>query len=171
MAQNSGSTIPTDKFLLIAVNLLHKVFIDATRTEAKQVYRNLDSGRTLGLTNVEMEDESTLRINLSLERSEFTGQLNFGAFKASLSNLLGNIARTLQEGKEVTVFSVEGKPNSVLFGITGVTFEDAQPNVMVLGSDVGDQPGVATLRLMYLDPEQFAQNEQDSAGDTTQATS
>jgi hypothetical protein len=167
MAQNPPQSIPRDKFLMIAINLLHQQFLGATRTQSKQGYRELESGSTLGITTVKMEDESTLRFSVELDHSEFQGQLNFGAFKASLSNLLGNLARVLQEKKEVTVFSVEGGPDSVLFGITGVTVQDSRPNVMVLGSQLGGEAGAVTLRLMYLHPDQFNQQNGERGADAT----
>ena len=43
----------------------------------------------------------------------------------------------------------------MIFGITAVTLEDDQPNVMVLGADTADQGNEVMLRLMYLDPSQF----------------
>tara|TARA_R110001599_G_scaffold353188_1_gene590590 strand:- start:19930 stop:20445 length:516 start_codon:yes stop_codon:yes gene_type:complete len=165
MAQNSQQTIPTDKFLMIAVNLLHRQFVAATRTRAKQVYREIEKGQTQGMTTVKMEDESTVHFSVGLDHSEFQGPLNFGAFKASVSTLLGNLAKALQEKKDVTVFSVEGNANSVLFGITGVTLEDNRANVMVLGSDVGEEAGAVTLRLMYLSPDQFTRQEGDQVAD------
>ncbi|MEM8660897.1 MAG: hypothetical protein AAGF35_08435 [Pseudomonadota bacterium] len=162
MTQSQESSIPKEKFLIIAVNLLHRQFIDATRTQAKQVYRELAAKRTLNLTTLKMEDESTLRVRLAMDCSEFRGQLNFGAFKTSLSVLLGNLASALREEKEVEVFSIEDKPSSLIFGITGVTVDKNIANVMVLGSEVGEQPGEATLRLMYLDPSQFDQSGEPS---------
>ena len=171
MAQNPQQTIPTDKFLLIAVNLLHRQFVAATRTQAKQVYREIETGRVIGMTTVKMEDESTVRFSVALDHSEFQGHLNFGAFKVSVSTLLGNLAKALQEKKDVTVFNREGGGNSVLFGITGVTVERDLPNVMVLGTDVSEQPGAVTLRLMYLNPTQFADQNggQDAAATGTPA--
>jgi hypothetical protein len=165
MAQIPQQTIPTDKFLLIAVNLLHQQFIGAARTQAKRVFREFETGRTLGITTVKMEDESTVRFSMVLDHSEFQGKLNFGAFKASVSILLGNLAKALQEKKKIAVFNVEGGANSVLFGVTGVTVEDEQPNVMVLGCDVGEEAGAVTLRLLYLNPDQFIRQDGDSGAD------
>ena len=167
MAHIPQQTIPTDKFLLIAVNLLHQQFVGAARTQAKRVYRELETGRLLRMTTVKMEDESTLRFSMVLDHSEFQGKLNFGAFKASVSILLGNLVKALQEKKEITIFNVEGSPNSVLFGITGIIMEGEQPNVMVLGSDVGEEAGAVTLRMMYLNPDQFARQDGDRGADAT----
>ncbi len=159
MAQNRQQTIPKDKFLVIAVNLLHRQFIGAGRTRAKQMYREIEQGRVMPMTAVKMEDNSTVRFRILLDHSEFKGHLNFGAFKASLTTLVGNLSRALQEKKEITVFNVEHGPSSVMFGITAVTVEDDRPNVMVLGADVEGEAAAVTLRLMYLDPAQFTRQD------------
>ena len=44
----------------------------------------------------------------------------------------------------------------MIFGITAVTVEDEQPNVLVLGTKADEEQGSVMLRLMYLDPAQFA---------------
>ena len=93
---------------------------------------------------------------MSLDHSEFAGHLNFGAFRGGLGVLLGNIARALQQKREVTVFTVDQRPGTMLFGITGVTVEGDRTSVMVLGAESGVEAGTITLQLMYLDPAQFA---------------
>jgi hypothetical protein len=160
MPQTAQQTIPKDQFLVIAINLLHRQFIAAGRTQAKRLYRDIQEGRTVPITTVRMEDGSTVAFRLSLDHSEFAGHLNFGAFRGGLSVLLGNISRALQDKREVTVFSIEQRPESVLFGITGVTVDGERTSVMVLGADTAGQVGVVTLRLMYLDPAQFARQDE-----------
>ncbi|CAN0593040.1 unnamed protein product, partial [Laminaria digitata] len=46
MAQNPNKSIPRDQFLTIAVNLLYKAFLENRRTEAKNVFRDMATGRT-----------------------------------------------------------------------------------------------------------------------------
>jgi hypothetical protein len=157
MATRQNQSIERDKFLLMSVNLLHKAFIDANRTEAKNLYRSIAEGALVKLTRVQMEDKSTLGVNLSLDQSEFHGKLNYGAFRASLGALIGNVGQTLKEEKDYPVFSGEGDSGSIIFGITAVTAEGEQPNVMVLGTDTQAADASVTLRLMYLDPAQFAE--------------
>lgn len=164
MTQPNQQNLPKDKFLMLAVNLLHRHFIAPGRTEAKRLYREIQEGRTAALTTVRMEDQSTLSFKLVLDHSEFPGRLNFSAFRAGLSTLMGNIARTVQAEKEVTVFNMTDRPDSVLFGITGVVVEDGQPSVMALGADTGGQVGAVTLQLMYLDPKQFASSASAAGG-------
>lgn len=166
MSQPAKQTIPKEKFLVIAVNLLHRQFIAAGRAQAKRLYREIREGKLVPLTTVKMEDDSTVRFRLSLDHSEFGGHLNFGAFRGGLSVLLGNLARALQDQRDITVFNVQQRPESVLFGITGVTMEGDRTSVMVLGADTHGQAGVVTLRLMYLDPAQFAHKGEDAPSDT-----
>ena len=155
MTTPSHRTIPTDKFLLIAMNLLHREFMTSTRTDAKQLFKEILAGRTADITKVQIEDKSTVQFRLALDQTEYQGRLNFGAFRASLTALLGNVSEALQEGKDVAVFNPEGQPQSMLFGITGLTMEDNTPRVLVLGADVGAGGPAVTLRLMYLDHQQF----------------
>ena len=156
MAQVQSQSISRDKFLLMAVNLLGRAFIQAPRTDAKRVYREMEEGRPIHLATVEMEDKSTARFDLSLDHGEFRGKLNYGGFRASLATLLGNITAKLQEeDPEVSVFTAGDDPNNMIFGVNAVTVEAEQPNVLVLGADTGMRGNSVMLKLMYLDPEQF----------------
>lgn len=155
MAPYQSQSISQDKFLLICNNLLHKAFIEAARTDAKKVYRVLAEGKRIYLTTVQMENKSTVRFNISLDKSEFRGKLNYSAFRASLATLIGHIAQVLEDQREVNVFNAQDNPSTMIFGITAVTLEDDQPNVMVLGADTADQGNEVMLRLLYLDPSQF----------------
>lgn len=163
MARSAQQPIPKEKFLLIAINLLHRHIVAAGRAQAKRVYRELKEGRVVAITTVKMEDDSTADFRLSLDHSEFKGHLNFGAFRGGLSVLLGNISMALEDKRDVSVFSMEQRPGSILFGITGVTVEGDKPCVMVLGADMEGEAGAVILRLMYLDPAQFGR-QTDSAG-------
>jgi hypothetical protein len=126
------------------------------------VYKEISSGNAVHLTTVQMEDMSTVRFNLSLDQTEFKGKLNYGAFRASLLSLIGNISQALGDDKEIPVFSGGDGDSSMIFGVTAVTVELDVPNVMVLAADPGGPGGATMLRLMYLDPKQFA--EQQAAG-------
>lgn len=159
MAQFQSQSIPREQFLLMSINLLHKAFIESTRTQAKNAYREMASGKVIHLTSVQMEDKSTARFNLALDHSEFRGKLNYGAFRASLATLIGNITQNLREEQEVTVYNTDQDPTTMIFGVTAVTVEDEEPNVMVLGADLAGEQAAVMLRLMYLDPAQFVEQQ------------
>jgi hypothetical protein len=117
MAGTQTHMLPTDKFLTLSVNLLHKVFLEATRTEAKNLYRELSEGKPVPLTRVRMEDGSEVRFEVALDHSEYRGRLNFGAFRAGVTLLVANIADALREEKPVRTFHAEHDPNVVIFEI------------------------------------------------------
>jgi len=98
-----------------------------------------------------------VRFDVQLDDSEFVGNLNFGAFKTSLALLISNLSEALQAEKNIPVFTAQDSPEMLMFGVTAVTYEDSQPNVMVLGSDSGTEQATVQLKLMYLDPVQFAE--------------
>jgi hypothetical protein len=154
MSQLQEQSISQDRFLTMAANLLHRAFIEASRTEAKKLYRALAEGQKVGLSRVEMEDKSILEVGLCLDHSEFRGKLNYGAFRASVATLLAQTAETLKEEKPVPTFTPQSGEGATIFGITAVTVEDDKPNVMVLASETGAQATVM-LQLMYVDPQQF----------------
>lgn len=155
MPQYQSQSIPREKFMLMAVNLLHKSFVEAARTDAKSTFRDISENRVAHLTTVRMEDESTSRFKLALDHSEFKGRLNYGAFRASLATLITNITQALRDEREVNVFNAQDDASTMIFGVTAVTLDDDEPNVMVLGADLGSTVGEVMLRLMYLDPSQF----------------
>lgn len=158
MASTETHSMPRNQFLTIAVNLLHRAFVETPRTEAKNLFRGLAEGRRAALTRVEMEDKSTVRFDLSLDHSAYKGSLNYGAFRASLRALLGNLVAALQEDRDIATFGAENNPDRMIFGITGVTEEDGVPAVMVLAADIGSGDAVQ-LQLMYLDYTQFRRSQ------------
>jgi len=163
MAQPGSTNIPTEQFLLIAINLLHRELIAVPRTQGKRLFRELEQGKVIPLKTIRMEDRSTVAFRLEMDHSEFDGKLNYGAFRSGLSVLLNNISRTLQEKRQVKVFQMQNREQSVMFGVTGVTLEREVPQVLVLGADTSGPPGNVLLRLMYLDRRQFVQAGQDPA--------
>jgi len=55
----------------------------------------------------------------------------------------------------------------MIFGITAVTLEDGERNVMVLAADLCKEGDATLLQLMYLDPMQFAAASAPAQGDNT----
>jgi len=164
MSISQSQTIPREKFLVMATNLLHRTLLDVPRTQAKNVFKELGKGQVFHLTTVEMEDKSTVRFDVALDHSEFRGKINFSAFRSSLGLLVANLAQSLKDEKDITVFSSENDANVMIFGVTAVTQEADNTNVMVLGADSGDGQPSVLLRLMYIDHSQFAADQSQVLG-------
>lgn len=166
MASNQSQSIPRDQFLTMAINLLHRAFIEANRTEAKNLFKSVAEGKVVPLTKVEMQDKSVIRFDVSLDHSEFRGTLNFSAFKNSLATLLANLVGALQDGQKIPSFTAQGNDKNQIIGITAVTVEDEIPAVMVLSVQTSDREPAVMLRPMYLDHEQFLESQQDTGEST-----
>jgi hypothetical protein len=142
----------------MAANLLYKAFIENSRTRAKNVYREIMAGKTVGLTTVEMEDKSTIRFDIALDCSEYRGTLNFGAFRSNLTQLIGSFGESLKNKEPVPIFTAQNDSEEVIFGVTALSQEAGHTNIMVLSADMSPQRPSVLLKLMYLDHEQFAAN-------------
>ncbi len=165
MSKIETQSMPREQFLTIAINLLHRAFMDAKRTDAKNLFKAVSEGKRVALTNLQMEDKSSVRFDLSMDHSEYAGTLNFGAFRSSLTALLSNLVDAVKEQREITTFGAEGDSANIIFGVTGVTVEKEVPSVLVLSTSTGGQEAAVMLRLMYLDYQQFLASQQ-SGGDT-----
>lgn len=159
MPRYQSQPVPQEKFLTVAVNLLQQYFVEAARTDADTTYRQLVHGDPVHLTNVRMDDGSTSCFNVKLDCSEYRGDLDYVAFRDSLATLIANFVYALNDAREINVFNAQQNDDSMLFGVTAVTLDDDQPNVMVLGSEFCRVAGEVMLNLMYLDPSQFVEQE------------
>lgn len=156
MQQNTQSkSLTADKFLKVSINLLSRALLEANRTEAKKTFRDLEEGKTVALTQLQMEDKSLVRFDLALNASQYQGRLNFGNFKLGLTLLIANAIEALKEPEKIRTYRNERDPNSVLFGVTAATAEDGKPSVLVLGADSRSSEASVLLQLSYIDYQQF----------------
>ncbi|MEH6568186.1 MAG: hypothetical protein V7709_03855 [Halioglobus sp.] len=163
MPASDRQSMPQDKFLTMAANLLYKAFLDSSRTKAKNLFREMSGGKVLPLTNVQLEDKSQIRVDIALDYSEYRGAINFGAFRSSVAMLVSRLGEQLKKGEDVRVFSADHDADIMIFGITAVTREDKDPNVMVLGAEMASERPSVLLKLMYIDPAQFAAEPEEAA--------
>jgi len=161
--QKTKDLNPT-QFATIAANLLNQGLLEAGRTSAKRIFRELEAGRRITLTKLQMEDGGLTRIDLTLDYQAFQGSINYSAFRDGVLALVARLSDTIREGKGVQIFQAvddNQQPlpaesfNTRLFAVGGLTVHDGTPNVLMLGVEPSRDQPVVTLQLMYVDPEQF----------------
>ena len=157
MAQFQNHSIEPAKLLTAAVNILHQHFFVANRADAKRLYNEISEGKIVPVTRVKMDDDSELRIDITLDRSEYTGKLNFGIFKQILNGQLALVADRLKNNGDLKLFSDQS--GNMIFHIPAIVEAEDSLNVMVLGIDKL-QPGVLVLKPQFLDPQQFVKEEE-----------
>ena len=83
-----NSTMTYDQLGSLAANLLHKAFIETTRTVSKGLFRRLEQGETVGVTRLEFEGDETVQLNMTLDISQYRGDLNYSRFRDSIVAIL-----------------------------------------------------------------------------------
>ncbi len=161
MSNFQNYKIAPNQFLTIATNVLYKTLLDAPRTTAKNIFKSISDDKRVSVLDVRMEDDADVRFDIALDCSEYRGErLNFASFRDSVTALVGSLSENLNAQNDIPVFT-EQDEGSMLFGVPGVTQEKEQVNVLMLGVDLRG-PGSVLLKLQYLDPDQFQQDQEQT---------
>ena len=155
MTQSQTVSMEPQRFFTGALNVLHAAFIAASRAQAKRHFARVHGGAVLELARLRLEDGSELLFRVALDHSEFRGKLGFTAFRKALMQLLAKLSERIRFKEQLKVYS-NAETGSLLLNLPAILSEDGRTNVMMLGVDK-PEPGAVTLRLQFLDPEQFRQ--------------
>ena len=172
MAANEH-TLTEEQLATISANILHQTLIEVSRTVGKRLFRELESGTRIAVTQLRMEDGSEVRMDLKLDCSEFRGALNFSLFRDSVLALLSRLSDTLRDEESalpvMRLMDEAGQSTSErrLFGVPGVIVLDGVPNMLMMGATPSPSEPVILIELMYIDPEQFAQSPEKEAASTS----
>ena len=172
MAANEH-TLTEEQLATISANILHQTLIEVSRTVGKRLFRELESGTRIAVTQLRMDDGSEVRMDLKLDCSEFRGALNFSLFRDSVLALLSRLSDTLRDEESalpvMRLMDEAGQSTSErrLFGVPGVIVLDGVPNMLMMGATPSPREPVILIELMYIDPEQFAQSPEPEASSTS----
>jgi hypothetical protein len=153
MAETGSVTLDTPRYVTAAVNLLHAAFIKAPRAQAKRHFARVHGGGTLDLARLKLEGRGDVLFRVVLDHSEYRGKIGFAPFRKQLEQLIGRLAERVRLKLDIAVYTSEAT-GELLFNVPSITKNEGTINVLMLG--VGKpEPGITTLRLQFLDPEQF----------------
>jgi hypothetical protein len=161
MSQGQSLGMEPQRFFTGALNVLHAAFIAASRAQAKRHFARVQGGGVLDLARLRLEDGAELQFRVALDQSEFRGKLGFTAFRKALMQLLGKLSERIRFKEALKIYS-NAETGSLLLNLPAILTEDGRSNVLMLGVD-RPEPGIVTLRLQFLDPEQFRQPDALSA--------
>ncbi len=133
-------------------NTLKQRFFDATRNDAKKLYRDIESGREVPLMEIGVEGKGEVACNLTLDHSQFVGKLNFSYFLKILDSHQQHIASKLSNKEDLNIFTSDSR--GMIFHIPGIVDSGDKPNILVTGTHQ-EKPGTMTIRLMFLDSTHF----------------
>ena len=164
MATNER-TLTDEQFATISANVIHQSLIEVSRTVGKRTFRELEVGKRIAVTQLRMEDEGEVRLDVTLDHSEFRGALNFSIFRDSVLALLSRLGDTLRDKDTslpvMRMMDETGEATSErrLFGVPGLIVVDGVANMLMMGATPSVSEPVVLIELMYIDPEQFAQSD------------
>jgi hypothetical protein len=164
MATNER-TLTDEQFATISANVIHQSLIEVSRTVGKRIFRELEVGKRIAVTQLRMEDEGEVRLDVTLDHSEFRGALNFSIFRDSVLALLSRLGDTLRDKDTslpvMRMMDETGEATSErrLFGVPGLIVVDGVANMLMMGATPSVSEPVVLIELMYIDPEQFAQSD------------
>lgn len=134
-------------------NLNHHFFAE-TRNVAKLLFKQLLDGEQVAFMHIQMEDGGEIHCTLSLDVSEYVGKINFGRFRQGLAMMMLGITKRLEAEQDIT--AMKSQSGEILFNIPGILNSEDGTNVIVCGLRQS-APGHITMRLMYLNPESYAE--------------
>jgi hypothetical protein len=153
MSESNTVTMETRRFVTASVNLLHAAFLKAPRAQAKRHFARVQGGGVIDLARLSVEGRGDVQFQVALDHSAFNGHFGFTVFRKMLQQLLARLAEYVRLRKDIPVMASE-QTGELLFAVPAFATEDGKTNVLMLGVDK-PAGGLATLRLQYLDPEQF----------------
>lgn len=139
--------------MVMASALLKTRIVDSQRVVGKQYFRELEKGKPVLLSDVKLEDGSTVRFSVSMNTEEYRGQLNFSAFRNQLIMLIDTYAKFLKTEQEPRVMSDDSESQHVIF-VPVISQMQGVLNALVMAFEQR-KDGEIRLQLMFVDPEQF----------------
>lgn len=148
------------RILMAVTENLNRFFYENSRDESKKLYQYLEEGKQMPFMKIDAGDAGEVFLELSMDRSEYVGKLNFGQFRKNLAMMMLGIKNKVEAEEEIRHLSSE--TGDMLFNIPGIVKNKDIVNVMVCALRPL-APGLINLQLMFLNPEQFDQavNKQD----------
>ena len=154
-----NSTMTYDQLGRLTAHLLHKAFIETTRTVSKGVFRRLVDGEVVPMTQLEFEGDETAQLNMKLNMTAYRGDINYTRFRDGVVALLQELLKALdKEGtlKTLAANDADGVATSTrLLGVSGPTQHGEDINVLMVALTPSQSEPKILVELMYMDPGQF----------------
>jgi hypothetical protein len=152
--QPPKATIGVDQLLNLAVGALDNYFFRNHKEKARKLYKDIAAGNVVDFISLNFKDATRepVKFKLALDYSEYKGHLTFHTFKLALEQMLKNIAGRLRNRQDLNIFSSK-ETGEMLFHLPGIVQDRDSINVLVMGLVPAKK--IATIKLQFLDPEQF----------------
>ena len=143
------------KELLVSIHQnLRARFFDATKTQSKQAFNELNEHKKIPLIEISSPKLGDVVGVLSMDSSDYVGKLNYSAFRDALGSHINRCAEKLKNEEDLNIFTSE-ETGAMLFNIPGIVQVDDHVNILVTGIEQR-KAGEIDIKLMFLHPDNFA---------------
>ena len=115
--------------------LLDNHLIVPGKKQARKRFKKLLESESQFVTEITLQDDSEVRVMLSLDYSEFRGKLFFKKFKKFLSQLVSIVAKAVEDPRDIPLRQ-EQQGRRYMINIPAVLRIDDQVNVLILGMNL-----------------------------------
>jgi hypothetical protein len=137
----------------LSANVLHKAFLSSPDKQARDFFKTLKQGKAINPGTLNLGNKLEAPMEIDLDYSEFQGPgFNFDIFVAALHAMLQCISTKPKAKEDLNIISSE--TGSFLVHLPGMVEREGYVNILVMSLDFSVTKKI-TLRLMFLDPEQF----------------
>ena len=137
----------------ININLNQQFFVES-RDYSKNLFKSLSNGDRHPLMKFEMGESGDVICHLELDKTEYVGKINYGKFRKGLAMMMISIQRRLESQTPFNTLASDA--GEILFNVPGILKTDEEVNVLMC-SFKQLAPGLSLVKLMYMNPENYAQ--------------
>ena len=112
MSDKIEFAVDTKDLIQNSIQLLFDYLINSSKHDAKNRFNKLIECDRHVISEMDLEFGVPIQIMLSLDHSEFNGELNFANFQKYLAQLVGLLAMTLENGRTAFARREEHQPVS-----------------------------------------------------------
>jgi len=156
MTANKTINVDVRKLFNLGANLIVAGFIKQKPIEAKKLFKELKQGGAIKGGQLKSEKTGAIiPIKLELDRSQYRGQFNYPNFEIAIKALLQKFETEVRKDRELKDLRTLTNETSgeVLFNIPSGVQINEDTNVLMMS--VKAQQDSLTVRLMFMEPEQF----------------
>jgi len=151
---NMEIDVPPDKLLAVIHNHINDRFFEKTKHDSKRLFLAIESGKEVPFMKFGNQESGDVSCTLTLDHSQFVGRLSFSAFRSALASHLNRTASKIQNKESLNIFTNDASCD-MIFHIPGFVESGGKLNILVTGVRQ-KEAGNLTIRMMFLDPAQFA---------------
>ena len=148
-----STPVDMDDLTASAIRLVYDYLIGAEPGDARQRFEALCASSPRSDAKMAANPETEVDILLSLDASEFVGNLDFECFQHFVSHLSGTLSQLQDTGESVPV-KEETRGQRYVVTVPAALEIDGQLNVMLLGFDIREEKQII-VELLFFEPTQF----------------